>query len=87
MPGPCNRRLCGLPAIKINVVILIAATLLTACTKYEPIVDLKASKNPGEFQTDWQQCESLSEKYDLGHGGETACLKGRGHNVLGERKL
>lgn len=61
--------------------------LTTACSRYEPVVDLKASKNPGEFQVDWQQCEWLTDKYGLDHSAETQCLKGRGHAVIGERKL
>lgn len=72
-----------------NIFILALALTLAACSspKYEPVVDLKASKNPGEFQVDWQQCEWLVQKYGLDHPAEGVCLKGRGHNVLGERKL
>jgi hypothetical protein len=69
------------------IILIICAVLMLGCAKYEPVVDLKASKNPGEMQVDWQQCEWLANKYDLDHSAETTCLKNRGHNVIGERKL
>jgi hypothetical protein len=51
--------------------------------EYEPVVDLKASKNPGEMQVDWQQCEWLAKKYGMEDAATTKCLEGRGHSVMG----
>lgn len=63
----------------------LAVLALAACSKgeYEPVVDLKASKNPGEMQVDWQQCEWLVKKYGMDDAATTQCLEGRGHNVIG----
>lgn len=66
---------------------LVSLLLLAACESTpEPIVDLKASKTPENFLTDWQQCTWIVEKYDL--EAKTAlikCLDGRGYVALGLR--
>ncbi len=65
--------------------VLVVFLALAGCSKgeYEPIVDLKASKNPGEMQVDWQQCEWLVKKYGMEDAATTKCLEGRGHSVMG----
>ena len=83
----CDSPVITLTSLGIALLALVLTWLLAGCSKYEPVVDLKASKNPGEMQVDWQQCEWLANKYDLDHSAETTCLRGRGHNVIGERKL
>lgn len=67
--------------------ILAALLVLGACSRYEPVVDLKASKDPREFQESWMSCEWLTDKYDLSHEAISNCLKGRGFSIIGERKL
>ena len=68
-----------------RIAVALALTLLAACSKgtYEPVMDLKADKNPSEAQVDWQQCEWLIAKYGLEDAATTTCLQGRGHSVLG----
>ncbi|WP_217424153.1 hypothetical protein, partial [Magnetospirillum sp. UT-4] len=58
---------------------------VSACSSptYEPVMDLKASKNPAEAQMDWMGCEWLVNKYGLEDSATTKCLEGRGHSVIG----
>ena len=65
--------------------IIALAITISGCSKgaYEPIMDLKASKNPSEAQMDWMGCEFLIKKYGLEDEATTKCLEGRGHSVLG----
>lgn len=65
----------------IALVLLAAGT--AACSTYEPVIDLKASKNPAEAQMDWMGCEWLVEKYGLNDDATTKCIEGRGHSVIG----
>jgi len=69
----------------MRTVLLISTIALAACTSNpEPVADLKASKNPQLFLSDWQECEWIVEKYNL--EAKTAlvkCLDGRGHSTLG----
>lgn len=67
----------------------LLATLiaLSACTSapYEPIVDLKASRNPKHAQEDLMECEWLIQRYNKGvieASMVRKCLDGRGHSVL-----
>ena len=68
-----------------NIAIILALSLLAGCSSgtYEPVMDLKASKNPGEAQMDWMGCEWLVKKYGLEDEATAKCLEGRGHSVLG----
>lgn len=67
---------------------IILLTALAACSsKYDPVIDLKASKNPGEAQIDTMGCEWLVTRYGLEDAAVQRCLEGRGHSVLGMRKL
>lgn len=68
-----------------RLLIIALALGLAACSKgvYEPVVDLKVSKNPSEMQMDWMGCEFLIKKYGLEDESTTKCLEGRGHNVIG----
>jgi len=70
-----------------SLLLLSSLLLFAGCAKYEPIVDLKATKNPQLFQEDWMECEWLKNKYDLDHEAETKCLQGRGASIIGEHKL
>ena len=72
----------------LKFAVIASVAILAGCSsKYEPVVDLKASKNPSEFQMDWMGCEWLANKYELDHAAESRCLTGRGHSIIGERKL
>lgn len=78
--------------MSIRVCVVVgAAVALAACSSsgrdaYEPVIDLKASKNPGEAQMDWMGCEWLVKKYGLENDATTKCLEGRGHSVIGVAK-
>ena len=72
----------------------IGATLLASCSSYEPVADLRASKDAHLFQRDVYECERLA----LDAGGwydwfplqaksdysvmVDRCLKGRGHSII-----
>lgn len=68
-----------------TVSMVVALLALAACSAWEPVIDLKASKNPSEAQMDWMGCEWLAKKYSS-YGSEepmtAKCLSGRGHSVL-----
>ncbi|OAN49876.1 hypothetical protein A6A04_18720 [Paramagnetospirillum marisnigri] len=68
-----------------RAIVIAAMSILAGCSQgtYEPVVDLKASKNPAEMQMDWMGCEFLIKKYGLEDAATTKCLEGRGHNVIG----
>lgn len=74
--------------MKIRALVIFVGAALAACNSptYEPVIDLKASKNPGEAQMDWMGCEWLVKKYGLEDEATTRCLEGRGHSVIGTVK-
>lgn len=41
---------------------IAAALLVSACGTYEPVVDLKGSDNPAEYQSALMECRYLSEQ-------------------------
>ena len=57
--------------------------LLIGCADIEPVVDLKSSSTPGEYYTDWQECDWLMEKFDLSDPALEKCLNGRGYSIIG----
>ena len=68
--------------------ILLPVFLLMGCA-YNPVVDLKASKDANSFQEDRQHCKLLIKEefnafYAAWYDREllSRCLNGRGHNVL-----
>ena len=73
----------------MKILPIFALLLLSACSPYEPLIDLKSSKEPRNAQMDLMECEWLIERY-----GDTwykfapdedmvrACLKNRGQAVL-----
>lgn len=67
--------------------IIVLAALAACSSKYDPVIDLKASKNPGDAQMDTMGCEWLVDRYELEDAAVQRCLEGRGHSVLGMRKL
>ena len=76
----------------IRTLIITTAIALVGCTRYEPIVDLRASKDNAQlFQRDLNECRQLVEpaKSIWTLGDEiwvqkmiNNCLEGRGHSVL-----
>tara|TARA_Y100000401_G_C8215371_1_gene170566 strand:+ start:328 stop:576 length:249 start_codon:yes stop_codon:yes gene_type:complete len=69
--------------------ILLASMMLVGCASYNPVADLKASKNANSFQEDRQHCKLLIKEefnafYAAWYDREllSRCLNGRGHNVL-----
>jgi len=76
----------------IRTLIITTAIALAGCTRYEPIVDLRASKENAQlFQRDLNECRQLVEpaKSFWTMGDEfwvqemiNNCLSGRGHSVL-----
>ena len=75
---------------KMNkLLIVLLSFLLVSCASYQPIADLKASKNANYFQEDRQHCRLLIKEefnafYAAWYDREllSRCLNGRGHNVL-----
>ena len=72
-----------------KLLIILLAFLLVGCASYQPIADLKASKNANDFQEDRQHCKLLIKEefnafYAAWYDREllSRCLNGRGHNVL-----
>ena len=72
-----------------KIVIILLAFLLVGCASYQPIADLKASKNANDYQEDRQHCRLLIKEefnafYAAWYDREllSRCLNGRGHNVL-----
>lgn len=47
--------------MKILATLTAAALLVSACGTYEPVVDLKASENPGDYHRDLLECRNLAE--------------------------
>ncbi len=76
----------------IRTLVIITAIGLTGCTRYEPIVDLRASEDKAQlFQRDLNECRQLVDpaKSIWTMGDEywvqemiNNCLNGRGHSVL-----
>ncbi len=69
--------------LKAAIVITFSVFTAACSPSYEPVIDLKASKNPSEAQMDWMGCEWLVNKYGLDNAATTKCLEGRGHSVIG----
>ena len=75
---------------KMNkLLIILLSFLLVSCAAYQPIADLKASKNANYFQEDRQHCRLLIKEefnafYAAWYDREllSRCLNGRGHNIL-----
>ena len=72
---------------KLSLILLVF--LLVGCASYQPIADLKASKDANSFQEDRQHCRLLIKEefnafYAAWYDREllSRCLNGRGHNVL-----
>ena len=72
-----------------KIILLLSTLLLVGCASYNPIPDLKASKNANNFQEDRQHCKLLIKEefnafYAAWYDREllSRCLNGRGHNVL-----
>ena len=67
------------------ILVATALSALAACSSWEPVIDLKASKEPRTAQEDWMECEWLAKKY-ASYGSQdpmtAKCLGGRGHSVL-----
>ena len=70
-----------------GLIILLLTALIACSDKYEPVIDLKASRSPGEAQMDTMGCEWLAHRYGLEDAAVLQCLEGRGHSVIGKRKL
>ena len=75
--------------ISAGIAGFLLAFLLVSCASYQPIADLKASKNANDFQEDRQHCKLLIKEefnafYSAWYDREllSRCLNGRGHNVL-----
>ena len=72
-----------------KLISILAFSLLVGCAAYQPIPDLKASKDANSFQEDRQHCRMLIKEefnafYAAWYDREllSRCLNGRGHNVL-----
>ena len=72
---------------KLSLILL--TFLLVGCASYQPIADLKASKDANSFQEDRQHCRLLIKEefnafYAAWYDREllSRCLNVRGHNVL-----
>ena len=72
-----------------KLLIILLVFLLVGCASYQPIADLKASKNASNYQEDKHHCKSLIKEefnafYAAWYDREliSRCLNGRGHNVL-----
>ena len=74
----------------MNKIILLFSTLfLFSCASYQPVADLRASKDANSIQEDRQHCRLLIKEefnafYAAWYDREllSRCLNGRGHNVL-----
>jgi hypothetical protein len=73
-----------LGAFCLFMVLAMLLMFISGCSKYEPVIDLKASgDNASEAQIDEMQCEWMAERYDLDdEETKRKCLTGRGHSVL-----
>ena len=72
-----------------KLISILALSLLVGCASYQPIPDLKASKNANTFQEDKHHCKMLIKEefnafYSAWYDREllSRCLNGRGHNIL-----
>ena len=72
-----------------KIILLFSTLLLVSCASYDPIADLKASKDANSFQEDRQHCimlinEEFNAFYAAWYDREllSRCLNGRGHNIL-----
>ena len=72
-----------------KLISILAFSLLVGCAAYQPIPDLKASKDANSFQEDRQHCRMLIKEefnafYSAWYDREllSRCLNGRGHNIL-----
>ena len=72
-----------------NLIFIIPLLTLIGCGTYEPLIDLKASKEgkAKHAQEDHMECEWLIERYAEGLFTDEnemirKCLDGRGHSVL-----
>ena len=84
------------PSVSLNkggqmnkIVFILLTFLLTSCASYQPVTDLKASKNANDYQEDKHHCRLLIKEefnafYAAWYDREllSRCLNGRGHNVL-----
>lgn len=76
--------------IFIPMLLLFAIVLVAGCTetRYQPLVDVKASKQPANVQEDQMFCEWLANHAEATWFGPDdkeltrRCLKGRGVSVL-----
>ena len=72
-----------------KLISILALNFLVGCAAYQPIPDLKASKNANSFQEDKHHCKMLIKEefnafYAAWYDREllSRCLNGRGHNIL-----
>jgi len=72
-----------------KIIIVLFVFLLVGCASYQPVTDLKASKNANNYEEDKQHCRLLIKEefnafYAAWYDREllSRCLNGRGHNVL-----
>lgn len=72
-----------------KIIFLFATLLLVGCAGYQPVADLRASKDANSYQEDRQHCRLLIKEefnafYAAWYDREllSRCLNGRGHNVL-----
>lgn len=68
--------------------LFIMLILITACTRYEPTVDLRASGENAEFyHRDLMECRDLVKNMSVPYLERyrrplMKCMEGRGHSVL-----
>ena len=73
----------------MKYLIILPFLFMIGCETYEPLIDLKASKEgkAKHAQEDHMECEWLIEKFTEGWFKDDAemvrkCLGGRGHSVI-----
>ena len=73
----------------MKYLIILPILFITGCGTYEPLIDLKASKEgkAKHAQEDHMECEWLIDRYAKGLFTDDTemirkCLNGRGHSVI-----